>query len=612
VSEELLSHYERELTHVRELAKQFAQLYPKIAGRLRIGDDQTQDPHVERLIQAFAFLTGRVRQKLDDEFPELTESLLGVLYPHYQAPVPSMGIIQFHLAAEQAESPLGYQVKAPALVETPPIEGTPCKFRSVYPVHLWPIVVESATLSRPPFKVPETPNWRKAGFLLELVLRHANPEANLADLKLSSLRFYLRGDPQHQNLLYELLFNHTIEIAVAAKPTALTHALLPATALKRVGFERDEGMLPYPARSHLGYRLLTEYFTFPGKFMFVDLTGLAGKITKEAGNRAHVFIYLEKDERLERATIDLEQYVKANTFRLGCSPAVNLYRMNVGPLKMDPTRYEYRLIPDPRNLKAHEIYTLDDRINATNDQEQERDYYPLFSTKHGRAEGAYWVASRRPAVPEEGEVDRGTDVYLSLVDLDQKREPATGWTLHVDATCLNRDLPARLPYGGDALPLTVEGAAGVSKVEAITGFTPTHRPAMRRGALWRLISHLSLNHLSLLDNGDQAEALREVLRLYEFTGDAQMARMIGGVVSVKGERVVARPAGAICRGVQITVVFDEANYAGHELFLFASVLERFFAGYCSLNSFTKMVAKIRGGRETLHEWEPRAGDRALV
>ncbi|MGL4552062.1 MAG: type VI secretion system baseplate subunit TssF, partial [Gemmataceae bacterium] len=234
MSEELLSNYERELTHVRELAKQFAQAYPRIASRLRVGDDETKDPHVERLIQAFAFLTGRVRQKLDDEFPELTESVLGVLYPHYQAPVPSMGIVQFHLAAEQAESPLGYQVKAPAAVETPPIDGTPCKFRSVYPTHLWPVVVESAKLSRPPFKVPETPGWRKAGFVLELVLRHASQEGSLADLKLSSLRFYLKGLPQHQNLLYELLFNHTIEVAVAAKPTSLTHTLLPATALRQV------------------------------------------------------------------------------------------------------------------------------------------------------------------------------------------------------------------------------------------------------------------------------------------------------------------------------------------------------------------------------------------
>ncbi|MGL4554597.1 MAG: type VI secretion system baseplate subunit TssF, partial [Gemmataceae bacterium] len=394
--------------------------------------------------------------------------------------------------------------------------------------------------------------------------------------------------------------------------TSLTHTLLPATALRQVGFERDEGMLPYPARSQLGYRLLTEYFAFPSKFLFVDLTGLAGAIPKEAGSRVHVFVYLGRDERLERATIDLEQYVDRDTFRLGCSPAVNLYRMMVGPVKMDPTRYEYRIVPDPRNLKAHEVYTLDDRINATDDHGNERDYHPLFSTQHGRADGAYWVSSRRPAVPEEGEVDKGTDVYLSLVDLEQKREPADGWTLDVHATCLNRDLPERLPFGGDALPLAVEGAAGVAKVEALTGFTRTHRPAMRRGALWRLISHLSLNHLSLLDNGDEAEALREVLRLYEFTGDPQASRLIAGVTSVKAERVVARPAGAICRGVQITVVFDEANYAGHELFLFACVLERFFGRYCTLNSFTKMVAKIKGGRETLHEWQPRAGERVLV
>lgn len=615
MSEELREHYERELAYINELARQFGEMYPKIANRLRLGQEETKDPHVERLIQAFAFLSGRIRQKLDDELPELTESLLGVLYPHYQAPIPSMGIVQFHLAPEQGESPDGYPVAAGTRLETPPIEGEPCRFRTCYPVHLWPIQVERATLSRPPFKAPETPRSRRAGFLLEVVLKHTLPETKLTELNLSSLRFYLKAQPQHANLLYELLLNHTLDIALASKPTALQHTLLTPDSLRQVGFERDEGALPYPARSFLGYRLLTEYFTFPAKFMFVELAGLKGKVPTDVGGRLHLYFYLRRDERLERATIDLEQYISEDTFRLGCSPVVNLYRLpgGVHPIRMTPTEYEYRVVPDPRNLMAHEIYSLDDKVTATSDAGEERDHYPIFSVRHGREGGAYWQASRRPAVPEEGEVDNGTDVYLSLVDLDLKRVPVSDWTLHVGATCLNRDLPARLPFGGNALPLQAEGVGLVARVEALTEFTKTYRPALKRGMLWRLISHLSLNHLSLTDGSEEADALREILKLYEFTSSSRAHRLIEGVRSVRGERIVGRPGGtAICRGVEVTVELDETAYTGNDLFLFVSVLERFFALYGTMNSFTRMVAKIRGGTETLKEWPPRAGEKVLI
>src|SRR5580692_5808559 len=95
MSDDLLPYYERELDAIKRLAAEFADTHPKIAARLRLSADAVDDPHVARLLEGTAFLAARVHHRLDDEFPELTDALLGVLYPHYLAPVPSAAILQF-------------------------------------------------------------------------------------------------------------------------------------------------------------------------------------------------------------------------------------------------------------------------------------------------------------------------------------------------------------------------------------------------------------------------------------------------------------------------------------------------------------------------------------
>ena len=156
----------------------------------------------------------------------------------------------------------------------------------------------------------------------------------------------------------------------------------------------------------------------------------------------------------------------------------------------------------------------------------------------------------------------------------------------------------------------------MSRIVCLTPPTRTLRPALRRGALWRLISHLSLNHLSLVDNNDQADALREILKLYDFADSAETRKTIDGILSVRSRRVVGRAGGDLmgtfCRGVEITVQFDEERFSGSGLFLFATVLERFLALYCSVNSFSKFIATIKGREGELRRWPPRMGEKVLV
>jgi type VI secretion system protein ImpG len=613
MSDALLPFYNRELSYIRRLAAQFAEANPKIAGRLRLGADVNEDPHVERLIEAFAYLTARVRHKLDDEFPEITESLLGVLYPHYQAPIPSMAIVQLELDPEQNELTTGYVVPRGSMVETEPIQGEPCRFRTGYSVTLWPIDVKAATLSRPPFQAPATSRAGEAAAVLRLTLACRGKKTAFNLLDLGRLRFFLKGQPQHVYPLYELLFNHVLEVAVAGAADDPDPVVLDPDCLQPVGFERDEGLLPYTPRSFLGYRLLSEFFAFPQKFLFADLTGLDQAALHRLGSKLEIFLYLDKE------LPDLEQNLSADTFRLGCTPVVNLFAHRAEPIPLTHTEFEYRVVPDARRPLANEVYSVD-RVAASYPDGSAVEYQPFFSVKHAdqdQATTAYWYAGRRPAEPVEGVTDHGTEVYLSLVDLDFQPEAPADGTLDVEITCLNRDLPQRLPFGGDQPRLQLsEGGALVSRVVCLTPPTRTFRPAMRRGTLWRLISHLSLNHLSLVENDDRATALRELLKLYDFADSAETRKLIDGIVGVRSRRVVGRAggalAGAFCQGVEATVQFDADRFTGSGLFLFASVLERFLALYCTVNSFSKFVATVKGREGELRRWPPRAGERVLV
>ncbi len=602
MSEDLLPYYNRELSYIRRLGAQFAEAHPKIAGRLRLGPDSAEDPHVERLIEAFAYLNARTRLKLEDEFPEITESLLGVLYPHYQAPLPSMAVVQFELDPEQNELTAGHTIPRHAMLETEPIDGEPCRFRTAYPTTLWPIRLAEAALGRPPFPAPVTRHTAAAASVLRLVLEPRG-KAPIASLEMGSLRFFLKGQPQHTFKLYELILNRTLGVAVASSPDDPAPVVLRPDCLRPVGFERDEGLLPYTARSLAGYRLLTEYFAYPQKFLFFDLAGLDRRALARLDGRMEVYLYLDREAP------DLE-HLTADNFRLGCTPVVNLYPKRAEPILLTHADFEYRVAPDARRPRSHEVYSID-RVTASSSSGEAVEYRPFFSVKHAQAAdeaGVFWHAARRAGEAGDG----GTEVFLSLVDLNRDPAATADWTVDVETTCLNRDLPGRLPFGGGQPRLQLaEGDALVSGVSCVTAPTPTLRPARRRGALWRLISHLSLNHLSLVNEG-KADALREVLKLYDFADSPQTRQTIDALVEVGSRRVACRVGGAVVQGVEATLTFDEERFSGGGLFLFASVLERFLSLYCSLNSFTRLTARVKGREQELRRWPPRTGERILV
>ncbi len=605
MSDELLPYYNRELSFIRRMGADFAQAHPKIAGRLRIGPESIEDPHVSRLFEAFAFLNARIRRKLDDTFPEITDALLGVLYPHYLAPIPSMAIVKM---TPEAGTTVAANIDRGVELETQPIDGEPCRFRTCYPAAVWPVKVTEAKLAAHHTGAPSTSTSARAPAVLHLRVSHLNPSTSMAETAPDSLRFYIHGEGQIAFDVYELLMNDALEVAVTSGDDDSQPLLISSDSLSPVGFGRDEGMLPYSSRSFLGYRLLSEYFVFPEKFLFFDLKGIGAKTAACDGNYFDVFVYLK------RTTPDLERGIKADTFLTGCTPVVNLFEQRAEPIQLTHSVSEYRVVADARRPKAMEIYAVNEVTAASSDGDQQK-YLPFYGVHHAELESdqrRYWYAARRSLDPR----DPGTEVFLSLVNLDFQPSSQAGTVLEVATTCLNRDLPNRLPFGGGDPKLDFSEAMGAIKdVQCLTRPTETRRPAMREQAVWGLISHLTLNHLSLAQEEDSADALREILKLYDVVDSLQSRSLIDGVMSVSVAPSIGRlssQGGAVCRGLAIDISFDRGNYSGNGLFLFASVLERFLALYCSMNSFTRFTALEKGQEGALRKWPPRAGEKVLL
>lgn len=615
---ELLEYYERELSFLRQMGAEFADKYPKVASRLQLEPDKCEDPHVERLLEAFAFLAARVRLKIDDEFPEITESLLGILYPTFLAPVPSMSVAQFVLNPEQVSLQTGQTIQKGSTLASAPVDGIPCRFRTSYPVTIWPVEVKAARFEQAP---AVTIDGRDARTMLRLDLRILGGAA-LSELKekaaegeelpLSKLRFYLQGEGKVVHALYELLFTDTLAVEFRPQPSSPDSAavVLGPEALRPVGFGEDESILPTPDRLFRGYRVLQEYFTFPEKFLFVDLEGLDRLQGRGFTDTLDVRILLGRPFAAERS-------VSAQTFRLHATPIVNLFSQMAEPIRVTHLSHEYRVIPNVRRPGAHEVWSVDSVTSTGADLETVREYQPFFAFRHNAeraGQEALWHASRRPS---ERKDDDGTEVYLTLVDMNFDPSVPDTDTLTVHTTCSNRDLPARLPFGNSEGDFQLEGPGVFTAIRSLVKPTGSLRPPLRRGAHWRLISHLALNVLSLVESeGEKGpEALREILRLYDIADSSVTRQQIDGISKLSARRVV-RPLRDIhpgfVRGLEVSIELDEQNFVGSGVYLFASVLERFLSLYASVNSFSQLVASTKQREGVLRRWPPHTGDQIVL
>ncbi|MBJ6750701.1 type VI secretion system baseplate subunit TssF [Geomonas anaerohicana] len=590
--DDILHYFEKELSYLRDTGSSFARKYPKVAGRLLLEPGKCEDPHTERLIEAFAFLCARIQRKIDDGLPEITQSLLQVLYPQLTAPIPSCSVVKFApLFRNLPEG--GYQIAGGTPLFSKPVDGMSCQFRTAYPVTLWPVEVMDASLEAPVKLV----KGAQQAVRVRLSLHSASGFPG------DTLRFYLNGQPQHVFPLHQLLLNHVCSVeCVPAGASAADSLQLPSDRLRPVGYAADEGLLPYPEQSFPGYRLLLEYFAFPHKFLFIDLSGFS-VVWKGAafGHSVDLIFYLD--------TVAPDSLVVGGeTFCLYATPVVNVFQKIAEPIRQNHGKSEYRVIPDLRREGGLEVLSIDEvtASDAASPGEIKR-YHPVLSGNSVDDCAGLWQMQRRPASRLH---DAGTDVYLSVCQPAEAATVASEETLLVRVTCSNRDLPARLPLGDPAGDFDTESAAPLAAINCLLNPTPSLRPFLDGEQQRRLISHLSLNYISLVEGG--AGALRQLLSLYDFASSSITRHQVSGIFSVRSRAVTRRIGAGFCRGLEVTVVFDEEKYVGSGVYLFASVLERFLGQYVSVNSFVQLVAMRASDDTIINRWPPRTGDRVLL
>ena len=613
--DDLLGYYERELAYLRHMGAEFAEKYPKIASRLLLEPSRCEDPHVERIIESFAFLAARIHLKLDDEFPEITEALLSILYPHYLRPIPSASIAEFQLDPEQGKLSTGLKIRKESMLYSRPVNGLPCKFKTCYDVTLWPMRVAEAQWVTPDHLKPAVKALDAVAALR--VRLDCLPDAGFDKLGINSLRFYLNGESNVSYSLYELLLNNCTQVILRdlSPNSKISPVTLPADSVRAVGFKNDEALLPYPHRSFYAYRLLQEYFFFPEKYLFLDVHGLDQLSRAGFKEKVELLFLISRFEGDDRQQM-LELGVSPKVLRLGCSPIINLFPMAAEPILLDQKSYEYPVIPDIRRRRAFEIFSVDDVISPDPHSDQLTHYEPFYRYRHAtsREEGrrqAFWYINRRPSIRRD---DEGTDVFLSLVDLSGRPVLPDLDTVTVKCSCSNGDLPSRLPFGGEAGDFELDGASSIKRIVALRKPTPTVRPPTGKGMQWRLISHLSLNYLSLVSEGK--DALQEILRLYNFSDSAHAEKQVAGIARLTSKRDFARVISehgiSFVRGTRVDLELDEEQFVGGGAYLFAAVLEHFLGQYASLNSFTQLAVTTQQRKDVLGQWPPRAGQAILL
>ncbi|MFS8980294.1 type VI secretion system baseplate subunit TssF [Cupriavidus necator] len=577
---EILRYYEAEMRYLREAGKEFAQAFPDRARMLNIDRIGERDPHVERLFEGFAFLMGRLRHKLDDELPELTEGLVSMLWPHYLRMIPSLSILELSPAAGALQRhetlPAGLEVMSdPIALGSQTANGgdsVECIYRTTQAVDLYPLRLTEANAYA-----------REDGRSVIRMRLALQVQGRREQLAVPRLRLYLHADRPLALALYAALTAEplAVHVRLPGYPVDRPGAPLPMAglSLEPAGFSAEERLWPKPDNAYGGYQLLLEYFTFPEKFMFVDLVGLdVDAIPPEAE-------HFDVEVVLARPFPD-DMRFSAENVRLFCTPIINLFELEADPITVTHFETEYRVRAMEHHGQHVEAYSVDTVRGFEAASGERFEYAPFAAFRHRGG-------MLRHEMPERyfhARVRRGPsgrfDTWVVLGGHAWEQQDALPQeTLSLSVTGTNGMLPRKgLREAG--ISRMRSGFTNVGAVRNLTAPTlPVYPPTADRFH-WRVLSHLAPNYLSLLD----AEVLRGSLALYDWTEGELNRRRIDAVTAVRHRPLQKLVKGGLLRGVEIEVVLDSTHFAGDgDVELFGEMLNRFLSLYATVNLYTRLV-----------------------
>jgi type VI secretion system protein ImpG len=632
-----LRYYEQELRFVRDLAGEFASEHARIANRFGLDADTCADPHIEWLMDGFAFLTARVQQKLDGDYAVLTQHMLEMIYPDYLAPTPAAGIVVLEPAPDAPPLENGFTVPQGSRLQSRivPGEGSRCVFTTAHPVTVWPIeLAEARYLTAAAVAALGLGGGGKAQAGILLKLRTKGGGVRFSGLALDRLVLHLAGRDRVAHLLYEALVGHACGLAGRPenKPDDAV-ALGAAGRVFRVGFSEEEALFPPSPRGFSGFRLLREYFTLPERFLFVALDGLRPLVRRADGGGIELVVLLD---RFEPA---LDGVVTKDQFALFATPAVNIFPRRAKPIQIEPQDEQHHVVVDRARPLDHEVFAVTRMEGFGTDGQEVGAFSPFYAVGAREAAagaGGYYTVERRPRLlGENGQRSRlaaarsaylGSEIWVELCNAGGGALDRRLARLDVDVLASNRDLPSRLPLPPGEIHFSVQPAgplAGARVLGALARPKPSLAAVEPEGGgvwgdvAWRLIGHLALNYHSLVDGPGErgADALRALLELYAGAAEPQVARHADAVHGIASRAVTGRlPGGgpiAFGRGLEVTVELSEARFQGGSAFLLGGVLEGFFRRHVALNSFVETVVRT-SERGEIMRWPSHIGSRHLA
>ncbi len=577
----MLNHYYlQELAALRDLGAEFAETHPSIASML---SGSSSDPDVERLLEGVAFLTGLIREKLDDDFPEIIHDLIHLIWPHYLRPLPSAAIVAFEPKSSLKQSLI---IQKGVQLASEPVEGTSCLFQTGFEVEVQPIQIRDVAFV-------ETPGMASA---IRITLETKGTALN--NLQLNNLRFYLAGEYSSASDKYFILRHYLRRIVIKAADQESTFPL-HKDKLKPVGLNMEDGILPYPGNSFPGYRIIQEYFTLPENFLFLDLTGLDEWFNRGEGTTFEISF------ELEEIPFQMPR-IRTKDFVLFATPVLNLFSHEADPVRLDHRRTEYRVRPATTNPSHFQVYSIDRVTGYIQGTAAAREYQHFDHFNQNGVSGPVYNKSQKKSPSR-----RVTDSYIS-VSYPKKNGPPAPETLSIGLNCTNGILPDSIQVGDICKPTS--STPEFITFSNITTPTAGTQPPLENNLLWRLLGHLSLNYTSLMD----IKNLRTLLDLYLFPDTKDRTTLlanqkrINGLQNIRsnhGDRLVN---GIMLRGREIHLEARYDHFASQgDLYLFASILNEFLAVYSTFNSFTRFTLKetLRG---EIISWPARIGERPLI
>jgi type VI secretion system protein ImpG len=572
-------YYQRELNRLRELATEFSRSHPALAPML---SGPSQDPDVERLLEGTAFLSGLIHQKLDDDFPEVIQGLMRMIFPHYLQPIPSTTIVTF---SPQPGLTKDLHIPKGCALASVPVEETNCIFRTCFDVRVQPIRIAGATMKQQPGK-PSV-----------LTIRFELIGVQLNNWQPSTIRLHFGGSYPEAASLWNLFYRHVDRLTVSAGQGSKLN--LSRECLKPVGLDTTEALFPYPSHAFPGYRVVQEYFALPEKFLFIDITGLQAWTNRGEREEFEIaFVFEDLPPNLPT--------IKKESFVLFATPAINLFNFDADPIVLDNRQTEYPVVPSGTTRNHYQVYSVNRVTGYAGGTTRRREYgaFELFAQRD--PDVPLYTIHQRVSV-----TDQRPDVMLSVV-YPPGAKVVPKETLSIELLCTNASLPINLQYGDICQPTST--SPNMCTFKNIRVPTAPIQPPLGHNLLWRFLSHVSLNLMTLAN----AENIKTLLRLYLFPETRDRSeilaneRRIEGITNLTtkiGNRLIA---GINMRGQEFNLHINANHFASRgDVVLFGMIMDYFLGTYASINSFTHL--KVRDSvRGEIIEWKARLGDRPLI